>query len=145
GDHIDVLEQCHGNQVQVDRAVRVGRHQALPVEQYQGALGAEAAQVGVGLAALKAGGPLHVADFALALCGRELRHPADRRIERNLAGGGDLVDPIVASGLEETSLRLWTWIRLPVTTTASSRLTSGFLTGVATELAAAGCGAESAA
>ena len=48
-------------------------------------VGAETAQVAVGLAAGKAGGALNVADLAHALGGGELRHFADRAIERGLA------------------------------------------------------------
>ena len=56
GDDLDILDQRLGNGVQIDRAVRVRGLQAPPVHQDQGALGPQAAQRGVGLAAVQAGG-----------------------------------------------------------------------------------------
>ena len=48
---------------------------------------AQAAQVAVGLAAGEAGRTLHVSHFAHALRGGELRHFADRAVERGLTRG----------------------------------------------------------
>ncbi|MNI36472.1 hypothetical protein D3C73_905220 [compost metagenome] len=55
GDDLDVADQSFRNDVQVDRAVGVRRLQALAVQQQQGALGAQAAQAGIGLAAVQRG------------------------------------------------------------------------------------------
>ncbi len=91
GDHIDAVDQGHRNQVEVDRSIGVGRHQALPVEQHQGALGSESAQVRIGLTAREAGRALHVADLGLTLGAGELWHLAKSGIKRHLARGRDLI------------------------------------------------------
>ncbi len=88
GDHLDVLDHRHGDGVEVDRAVGVGGLQPAAVQQHQGAVGTEAAQVAIGLAAGESAAALHVADLALPLGGGELRHLAHRLVQGRLARGG---------------------------------------------------------
>jgi hypothetical protein len=90
GDDIDAFDQRHRDHVEVDRPVGIGRHQTLPIEQHESALRTEAAQVGVGLAALEAGRALHVADLGQALGAGELRHLTESGVQRHLPRGGDL-------------------------------------------------------
>ena len=84
----DIFDHRHGNGVEIHRTVRIRRHQAPTVHQDQRAVGTEAAQVAVRLAAGKAGRALNVPDFAHTLSGRELRHLADCSIESRLSRGG---------------------------------------------------------
>ena len=91
GDHLDVLDEAERQRVQVDGAVGIGDLHAAPVQQDQHAVGAQAAQIAVRLAAVEAGVGLCVAHFGQALGCRELRHLPKGAIDGDLAGGRDRI------------------------------------------------------
>ena len=117
---IHAFDQRHRDHVEVDRPVgtSVGTRRC-PSSSIESALRTEAAQVGVGLAALKAGRALHVADLGQALGGGELRHLTESGVQRYLPRGGDLL----RAHCDQRTVRRIARVRgcgSPVTTTSSS-------------------------
>ena len=112
GDHFDVVDQGGGDGVQVgDRQGRVGGHQALAVDQHQGALRAEAAQVDRRRARGAVGG-------GRGEVGEGLRQVVDQGFDigRALQLGFLVTD----DGDREVEVRFGCGMREPVTTNSST-------------------------
>ena len=84
GDHLDILDQRFGNDVEIDRAVGVGRLDAPPVEQQQRPLRSQTAQRGIGLPAIQPG--RGAAGIARAERSGELRQLRQRAFHRHAPG-----------------------------------------------------------
>ncbi|ETC88871.1 hypothetical protein XHC_1656 [Xanthomonas hortorum pv. carotae str. M081] len=86
GDDFDTFDPFHRDRVDVHRGrARAGTHMATPVDQYQGAIHAHAAQV----EQAQAGGPDEAGGIAQRVARRQRRHACHQVADGGRAGGAD--------------------------------------------------------